>query len=102
MNTIATTFSSKHFSFNETSGEFCAEISSLQYLGNPLERLYPDAGDQGFVMVSKKTGKEVDFVLKRVQRDAEGDIVFWEFEPSWYHIFGNPALRGVHAVILND
>lgn len=101
--TIGSKVSSRHFEFNPSTKEFVAEVSMLQHGGiNVHGRLYADAADTGFVMVSTKTGKEVEFVLKEEARDADRDIKFWSFEPTAQAKFYNPDLRDVTVIVLND
>ena len=102
-NIIGSKVSSRHFDFNGATNEFVAEISMLEHGGvRVLDRLYADAADTGFVMVSVKTGKEVEFVLKETARDADHDVRYWEFQPTHQAQFYNPELRGVRVIVLND
>lgn len=102
-NFIGSQILSTSFDFNRETKEFVAEISMLQHGGkNPLGQLYDDACDQGFVMVSAKTNKLVDFYLSDTQRDAEGDVQYWEFKPSIRAVFYNKDLEGVTVIVLND
>lgn len=101
--TIGSKVSSRHFDFNRNTNEFVGEISLLQHGGiNLFRRLWVDSGDIGFVMISAKTGKEVEFVLKETAKDADHDIKFWSFEPTHQARFYNPELRNVTVIILND
>ena len=102
-NTIGSKVSSRHFDFNVATNEFVAEMSMLDHGGiRVLGQLYADAADTGFVMVSARTGKEVEFVLKEEVRDADRDIRYWEFQPTHQAQFYNPELRGVRVIVLND
>ena len=101
--TIGPKVSSRSFGFNRATKEFVAEISMLEHGGaNVLGQLYPDSGDIGFVLVSHKTGLEVEFVLKEEARDADRDIKFWSFEPAIHEQHRNAALRGISIVVFND
>ena len=102
-NVIGSRISSKRFSWNPATKEFTAEMSEVSHGGlNPLGQLYNDAADQGFVMVSDKTGKPVQFFLHDTQRDADHDVKFWEFHPIMSAVFYNPQLQGVKVIIFND
>lgn len=43
------------------------------------ERVYDDACDVGFTLISDRTGREVVFYLARTHCDDEGDFKYWEF-----------------------
>lgn len=61
---------------------FTAEASDLKNLsggGFRLGRVYDDACDVGFTMVSHHTGKEVVFRLEHREMDREGDLLWWDF-----------------------
>jgi hypothetical protein len=72
-----------------------AEASNFN--GVPLTgRLYDDACDEGFVIVSP-TGREVAFVHDRDQRDAEGEL-----QVSIYKSVEMIRGRFIEVHILND
>lgn len=85
--------SSKEFSFSKNI--FSAEISDfrtkLMYLG----RVYNDSADEGFTIISEKTGKGAVFASSKVLEN-EGDILAWEF------VCVTPGLKHLKAVIYND
>ena len=102
-NVIGSNILSRCFDYISASKTFMAEISELSHGGvDPLGQLYNDACDQGFVMISDKTGSEVEFYLHNIQRDAEGDIIAWDFRPSTNAIRHNSNLQNVKVIILND
>jgi len=74
---IGTKISTNMFFYDKELNQFSQEASSL---GNALltGRLYDDACDQGFVLVSHKTGKEVAFYLESTQFENE-ELVSWKF-----------------------
>jgi hypothetical protein len=100
-NVIGSHISSAKFSWIPKSNEFVAEISDLHGT-DPLGQLYADACDQGFVMISEKTGKKVEFTLADIRRDADSDIMYWEFVPTSTAIFYNRNLQDVKVILLND
>lgn len=56
---------------------FIAEASEL-----PLPtRVWDDALDLGFRLVSHRTGDSVVFAMDRVVRDREGEVQAWVFKP---------------------
>lgn len=102
-NVIGSNILSRRFDYISASKTFMAEISELSHGGvDPLGQLYNDACDQGFVMISDKTGSEVEFYLHDTQRDTEGDVIAWDFRPSANAIHYNFNLQNVKAIILND
>ena len=69
---------------------------------NLFAQLYNDDADQGFVMISDKTGQAVDFCLSDTQRDADGDVKFWQYTPSTRAVHYNARLAGIKVIVLND
>jgi hypothetical protein len=84
---------SSRFSFKNCT--FVAEASDL---GRDLRlgRVYDDAYDEGFTIISKQTGKGAVFALHNHEEDGEGDIVSWIFKCV------TPGLTHLKAVIYND
>jgi hypothetical protein len=56
---------------------FVAEASELP----APERVWDDACDVGYRLISHRTGKAEVFYLAAVQRDADGDIQVWIYRP---------------------
>lgn len=67
--------STSRFTFRD--GVFLAEISSLGDFR--LGRVFDDACDAGFTLISERTGEAKVFSGPETTRDAEGDILFDEF-----------------------
>lgn len=65
-------------------------------------RIYDDAADAGFTMVSARTGKYANFYLVNTFRDGEGDVTHWLLKPTSEAIRRNPGLTGTEVHILND
>lgn len=84
--------SSSKFSFK--NNKFSAEASELN--GFSLDRVYNDACDEGFTIISEKTGKGAVFALYNHEEDREGDLVAWIFKCV------TPGLTHLKAVIFND
>ena len=57
---------------------FVADASTLQ-VSTPYTKIYNDACDLGFILMSAKTGNERVVVLEDIEKDVEGDIQAWEF-----------------------
>lgn len=80
------TLSTKLFTYDARTTTFTAEASDL---GAP-------GFSAGFLLRSHITGKVVPFEYERTERDAENDILWWEFKSA------SPKLLGAHVVIYND
>lgn len=75
-------------------GVFLAEASELP--SNFIARVYDDACDVGFEMVSAKTGNKALFLLDDIVEDAEGDLLCWNL------VCADKKLGDLKAVIFND
>jgi hypothetical protein len=91
-------FPSRMFSW---SGKvLTAEASDL---GNRhLQPLYDDACDVGFAVKSEHTGEVVTYAMGEVKKDAEGELISWEYTPTTESERKVPACRGTKAIIFND
>jgi hypothetical protein len=89
----STPISSSRFSFSGNT--FSAEASDFGRAFK-LDRVYDDACDEGFSIVSAKTGNIAVFALYNHEKDAEGDLVKWIFKCV------TPGLTHLKAVIFND
>jgi hypothetical protein len=85
--------SSTYFTYAPETKTFATEASDLPR-GFDINRVYDDAIDEGFTIVSKRTGKEVVFRKERLVKDTEGDIQAWEFS--------SVTILGFKAMIFND
>ena len=82
---------SSRFSFKDNN--FVAEISDL---GNrSLERVYDDAADCGFTIISKKTGKAAVFAFIGTDGSDE-DVAGFLFQCV------TPGLKQLKALLIND
>lgn len=80
------------FTFSKST--FVAEMSDL---GNPLMgRVYDDACDIGFSVISAKTGKHAVFAFESTDRDGEGEAVGFRFTCV------TPGLKHLRALLIND
>ncbi len=71
--------SSKPFTISPRDpNHWVAEISDLGP-NFQFERVYDDACDVGFTLISSKTGKGVVFALEAEERNRDGDILMWHF-----------------------
>ena len=87
--------STNRFTYDKNTKEFVAEISELP-------RWKGDLCVEDITLTSHITGKESDWQCYSVQRDPDGDILFWSLRPTKNTIAVHPGLAGVTALILND
>jgi len=88
---------SSEFSWNAETKKFSAFASDLKGFGR-LGRVYDDACDEGFTMISDRTGREVVFVSAGTEHDREGDVQAWVFVPA----VGQRDRPDCLVVIFND
>ena len=97
------TICSSKFGYYGKARTFCAEVSDLGDY-NFKQRVYDDALDIGFEMVSEKTGASRVFLLTDGEIDTEGNIQYWIFE--CYKPVGKNRLElvspGIKCLIFND
>lgn len=84
---------SSMFVFNNNT--FIGEISDF---GPKFDfgRVYDDACDEGFSIISKKTGKHAVFAFENHETDLEGELIAWVFKCV------TPGLKYLEAKIFND
>lgn len=71
-------YNTNQFTYSKDSKTFVAEISD--FAGKfSLRQIYDDACDEGFTLVSMKTGKECRYSMSQTVEN-EGGIQFWEFK----------------------
>lgn len=90
-----TPVSTSNFSHtHDTRGHLLvAEASSLP----PMTAVYDDACDEGYTLVSTRTGRELVIAVDGVTHDNDGDLCFWTLRPV------NPAERDLITVrVYND
>ena len=71
--------SSGLFMWHSEDASFSTEASELPWAFE-LGRVYDDSCDEGFTMISDRTGKEVVFCMEETIKDCEGNILAWEFK----------------------
>lgn len=92
---------STHFSYDSNTKVFFGEMSMFDHQKIDLLAQLNEAGEQGFKMISAKTGKVVDFVLALVDREADGDLRSWIFKPSIGDVFNDQSLANVKVMVVN-
>lgn len=87
--------SSSDFIFK--NNKFIGEMSEIGRQFKYFGRVYDDACDIGFTIISAKTGKHAVFALeKEVGDENDHEIMAWEFRCV------TPGLTNLTAVIFND
>lgn len=87
-----TPLSSNNFTFK--NNQFIGEIS--QFNGMEFERVYDDACDVGFSVISAKTGKHAVFAFDKKETDGENELIAFHF------VCVTPGLKNLKAVLFND
>jgi hypothetical protein len=98
-----TRLSTRNFTYYSPDRLFVAEASDL---GRDFRRgrVYDDACDVGFTLVSHATGAEIVFASNGETRDADGDVLYEEFVPVAHRAPTGARLPvpSVRVHILND
>lgn len=96
---IGRPISSSVFAYYAREKTFSIEVSDVK--GFPFcGRLYNDACDEGFVLVSHKTGKSQPYFLNQTIRNDFGeDVAGWEFLPAEPVL---PGAKGTKVIVFND
>jgi hypothetical protein len=80
MNIVATEICASKFMFHKEDGTYSAEASELK--GKDFfSRVWNDACDVGFQLVSVKNPNHKQIFTLREVEESEGDIKFWVFAP---------------------
>ena len=81
MAVIGPMLSASQFHYHRDTKTFTQELSSL---GNaqPWGRLYDDACDEGFVLVSPWTQRKIPFYLASCDTNQEGEVHGWWFKST--------------------
>lgn len=92
--------STKDFTWNPKTKVFSAEASDFGQR-KIAGRVFDDAMDVGFVLVSERTGTEVIFAQSGTDRDDEGELLGTYFSPIDRRGYSvpNPQYR---VLIIND
>jgi hypothetical protein len=86
-----TTVNTRQLTWDAGRRWFIAEASELPEPG----RVWDDACDVGYRLISHRTGRSVVFALSDTRRDGDGDVQVWVFKP----IAGDATME-LH--VLND
>jgi hypothetical protein len=93
------------FYWESAEHKLIAEISELSEGGRVqvFDYIYSDSTDQGFILVSAKTGTYVRCVVEDTIKDEDGDVRYWKLIPvpeDKHHL--PPSRRDLTIVIFND
>jgi hypothetical protein len=77
MNLHPTTISTNAFTYVAAERIFAGEASSLP----APSRVYDDACDTGYTLVSAKAGSEIIIAAHNDVRDNEGDLLYTDYRP---------------------
>jgi hypothetical protein len=87
------------FTVSDSGSKLVAEISDLTGF-DLFKRLYDDACDAGFAL--RTTHSVTRWSLAIEERDSEGDIIAWHFNPTSESVTVNPDCEGWDLTVLND
>lgn len=84
--------------------EYTVEASELTEGGKTpmFGRIYDDAMDSGFLVVSTRTGKEAAFYIDRTQRDGEREVQCWILKPTPETARKIPEAANIVITVFND
>jgi hypothetical protein len=94
-------YNTKQFSWHASSKTLTAEASDLNWPHDwpKLGQVFKDAIDEGFTLVSERTGNELTVVIDEVDRDED-------YSGGWRAISFRPAERAkrdlLKVVVFND
>lgn len=94
MKIIGTRISTKYFTWDRERMMFVAEASDLKGF-DLFSTVFDDACDEGFTLVSEKTGREITVTYHETIRDSDSDVLVEIYKP-----YKSPFEFTVH--VLND
>ncbi len=80
LKTMCHEIGSEMFFYSGSTKTFVGDASSLPRWFDPMRRVWGDACDAGFVLVSEKTGAKVVFTFNHADLNDEGETVGWYFK----------------------
>ena len=99
---IAAPVSTKQLNYDKETKTFSADMSQLDQgrRVNVWRQAYSDACDEGIMVISHTTGKEVMYVVERTDEN-DGDIRGWHLVPTKDSIRAVPECKGTKLFIIN-
>jgi hypothetical protein len=91
--------SSSQFNYHPGENLLTADASDLGTIGG---RVYDDACDVGFTVVSARTGAARIFVMAREAFDREGDLLYVDFEMIPESKTGDAVADALRVRLYND
>jgi hypothetical protein len=77
--------SSDRFLWDAATRTFIAEASDLGR--EPFGRVFSDACDEGLTLLSSRhPGQQIVFTINHVERDDDGDTLYWDLVPALRHV----------------
>lgn len=95
--------STAFFTYNKESNQFISEVSNFGN-DNFLHRIYPDACDEGLVLISEKTQQEATYYLDHIEysNDEDHELQAWHLFPTSKTCQLYPKLKKSSIIIFND
>lgn len=91
---------SSQFSHDRATNTFTAWAAELGSYA--FKRLYEDAVDIGFEIVSCKTGSVSTFYVEEEHRDDDNDVTHWTMKPTAATVRNHPLLADAKVIVFND
>jgi hypothetical protein len=92
-------------SFTFSNNTFITEASDIEpNNGSIFHQIYPDACDEGLVLISAKTGNESTWYVSEPEytKDEDHELVAYHLLPTTETVRKYPALTNTKMVIFND
>ncbi len=90
-------YSTKDFHWDRVTRTLTAEISLLGR--KPFGRIWDDALDLGFSIISHHTGRQVTFVVNEIDLTPDHDIAGWWLKPVRV---GANDVQDIRVLVIND
>lgn len=91
---------SSQFSYDRDTNTFTAWVAELGSYA--FKRLYEDACDEGFEIVSCKSGSVSTFYVETEHRDDDNDVTHWTLKPTTETLRKHPLLKDTKVIVFND
>lgn len=83
-------------SYHAPSRSLTIEESTLRANRKAPGQVYNDACDEGFTLISHRTGNEVIVAMHEIKRDHDGDVQAWIYKSVW------PRDANITLMVFND
>ncbi len=92
-------YSTKLFHWDKETRTLTAEASDLERFEQIFDRIWDDAADEGFTLVSHHTGRQVTFVITVTEYTPDRDIAGWWLKPVR---IGARDVQDIRVHVIND